>query len=102
MEAVCIIILSSGYCLRVNCLHVQTVQFFLSNIPKSLYVLFISLKIMLLFKIQQNKVPYEKQQSIISGTGPLFLVPGPRPNLHFLQQFKITCLSLPVMDGPYT
>lgn len=40
-------------------------------------------------------MPYEKQQSIISGT-------GPRPNLHFLQQFKITCLALPVMDGPYT
>lgn len=54
--AVCIIILSHGYCLRVNILHVQMVHFFLiSNIPKSLYILFISLKIMLLFNTQLNK-----------------------------------------------
>lgn len=47
MEAADIIIFSSGYCLGVNCLHVQTVHFLISNIPKDLYVLFISLKIML-------------------------------------------------------
>lgn len=28
LETDCIIILSSGYCLRVNCLHVQSVHFF--------------------------------------------------------------------------
>lgn len=99
METDGIPILSSGCCLRVNCLHVQSVHFLLSNIPKSLHVRFINLKIMLLLKKQLNKILQEKEQLFISETGPLLVM---RPNLRFLQHFKTTHLSLFLMNGLYT
>lgn len=37
METDCITIFSSEYCLRVNCLHVQSAHFSFTNISESLY-----------------------------------------------------------------
>lgn len=75
-------------------------SFFKSVTFKKIYTYCLSVLI-LAFKIQVNK-KNALWETKVSYLRIWLFISGPKPTLHFSQQFKITCHAIPLMDGPYT